>query len=237
MADDKAPRLQLPLDLGHRPALGREDFLVAPSNELAVAWIDRWPDWPEPTLALHGPPGAGKTHLLRVWRAASKAAEMHGSALAETEPPALLGQASACALDAADLVAGRPEAERRLFHLYNLIRERGGQLMLAGRSAPVRWPVALPDLRSRLATVPAVALEPPDDALIEAVLIKLFADRQLLVGAEIVSYLVLRMERSFSAARELVAALDAAALAEQRRVTIPLVRQVLQDRGADDIEA
>ncbi len=95
---------QLPLELAPRPALGREDFLVAPSNEVAVAWIDRWPDWPGPALALYGPPGSGKTHLCQVWRAASGAVEIDGSRLAEAEPPELLGAARTCVLDDADAV-------------------------------------------------------------------------------------------------------------------------------------
>jgi DnaA regulatory inactivator Hda len=222
---------QLPLELVLRPALGREDFLVAPSNQVAVAWIDRWPDWPGPALALHGPPGCGKTHLGQVWRAASGAVEIDAGRLARAEPPELLGAARACVLDdAGDLlgVAGAGVEGERLLHLFNSVAERGGQLLLTGRTAPARWPCALPDLRSRLAAATAVPMAPPDDALMAAVLVKLFADRQLPVGEELVRYLLARMERSFAAARALVAALDRASLADRRAVTIPLARRVLE---------
>lgn len=230
---------QLPLELAPRPALGREDFLVAPSNEVAVAWIDRWPDWPGPALALYGPPGSGKTHLCQVWRAASGAIEIDGSRLADAEPPELLGAARACVLDNADVVlagaagttaerAGEAALAERLLHLHNSLAERGGQLLLTGRAAPARWPCRLADLSSRLAAAAAVRLEPPDDALMEALLVKLCADRQLLIGAEVVHYLLKRMERSFAAARALVAALDRASLAEGRAVTVPLARRVLE---------
>ncbi len=229
---------QLPLELAPRPALGREDFLVAPSNEVAVAWIDRWPDWPGPALALYGPPGSGKTHLCQVWRAASGAVEIDGSRLAEAEPPELLGAARACVLDDADAVlagagmaggmAGEAAMAERLLHLHNSLAERGGQLLLTGRAAPARWPCRLADLSSRLAAAAAARLEAPDDALMEALLVKLCADRQLLIGAEVVRYLLARMERSFAAARALVAALDRASLAEGRAVTVPLARRVLE---------
>jgi len=219
---------QLPLELAPRPALGREDFLVAPSNRVAVAWIDRWPDWPGPALALFGPPGCGKTHLCQVWRAASGAVEIDGAALARAEPPELLGAARTCVLDDADaLLEGRESAER-LLHLYNSVVERGGQLLLAARAAPARWPRGLPDLRSRLAAAPALRLEPPDDALMAALLVKLCADRQLRVGQEVLHFLLARMERSFDAARALVAALDRESLAESRAVTVPLARRVLE---------
>lgn len=219
---------QLILDLGHRPALGREDFLVAPGNRVAVAWIDRWPDWPGPALALHGPAGSGKSHLCEVWRAASGAARIDGAMLREREPPALLGDAVACALDGIeDALAAEPASAGRLLRLYNMLIERGGHMLLIGRNAPARWPVALRDLRTRLASVPAVELAAPDDALFEALLIKLFADRQLRVGAGVVRFLVPRIERSFATARALVEALDSAALAGKREVTVPLAGSVL----------
>ncbi len=223
---------QLPLELSLRPALGREDFLVAPSNEVAVAWIDRWPDWPGPALALYGPPGCGKTHLCQVWCAASGAVEIDAGRLARAEPPELLGVARTCVLDDAEALLGSAGGAganaERLLHLFNSVAERGGQLLLAARAAPARWPCGLADLGSRLAAAPAVRLEAPDDALLEALLVKLFADRQLAVGEELVRYLLARMERSFAAARALVAALDRASLAEGRALTVPLARRVLE---------
>ncbi len=221
---------QLPLALELRPALGRDDFLVAPGNEVAVAWIDRWPDWPGPALALYGPPGCGKTHLCQVWRAMSGAVQADAAALDANQPPELLGAARACVLDGAEAALGvDAERERRVLHLYNLLSERGGHLLVTGRDAPARWACALPDLGSRLAAMTAARLAAPDDALIEAVLVKLFADRQLRVGSEVVRFLSARMERSFEAARALVAALDRAALADRRAVTVPLARRVLAE--------
>ncbi len=225
---------QLTLDLGHRPALGREDFLVAPGNEIAVAWIDRWPDWPNNGLALYGPPGCGKSHLIEVWRAASAAVTVDAGRLAGADPMALLGAATTCVIDAAERAIGDGERERGLFHLYNVVVQRGGHLLLTGRSAPGRWAIDLPDLRSRLAALPSVALGGPDDAQLQAVLVKLFADRQLAVKAEVLDYLTARMERSFGAARALVAAIDRAALAQQREITIPLARAVLESGAGSE---
>ena len=66
--------MQLAFDLPARPAMGREDFLVASCNRDAVGWIDRWPEWPYPCMVLYGPPGSGKTHLARVWQQRAGAA-------------------------------------------------------------------------------------------------------------------------------------------------------------------
>jgi DnaA regulatory inactivator Hda len=213
---------QLPLDLGHRPALGRADFLVAPSNAAAVAWLDRWPLWPAPALTLYGPAGSGKTHLAHVFAARAEATLIDAAAVATERVPALLGQARAAIIDDAERAAEEP-----LLHLYNLVAERRGHLLLMAREPPAGWAIALADLRSRLLACPAVALAPPDEALIGALLVKLFADRQLAVGDDVMTYLTLRLERSFDAAQRAVAALDHAALAEQRRITVPLARRVL----------
>ena len=146
------------------------------------------------------------------------------AALAGRTPVELLGSGRCAALDAADEVA---RDERALLHLYNVAAESGGHLLFTARTPPARWPIALADLRSRLGAMPSAAVGKPDDALIGAVLVKLFADRQLSVGANVVTFLLARMERSFDMARRIVAALDAAALAGRRNITVPLARRVL----------
>jgi chromosomal replication initiation ATPase DnaA len=119
--------------------------------------------------------------------------------------------------------------ERALFHLLNLAREQNANLLFTARSPPGAWPVKLPDLVSRLRELPIVNLDPPDDALLRAVLVKLFADRQLAVDEALIAYLVTRMERSFAAARATVAALDREALRQQRPVTRALASELFRD--------
>ncbi len=227
---------QLTLDLPQRPALGRADFVVAPCNETAVAWIDRWPDWPQPVLAVHGPPGAGKSHPAQVWRQASGAQAVSPGAFETGDPPELAGDGKAVLIEDVDrlLSAGDPAREERLLHLYNLVIEARGQLLLTAASAPARWPCGLPDLRSRLTAAQAVALGAPDDRLIEALLVKLFSDRQLRVSAPVVKYLVPRIERSFAALRGLVEAIDDAALSDHRNISVSLVRRVLETTGPEN---
>lgn len=219
---------QLPLDFDHRPALSGEDFLVAPGNAGAVAWLDRWPDWPGPLLAIHGPAGCGKTHLAQVFMAASGARAIGADALGGAEPQHLLAGARACVLEDAEALLGG-DLEEALLHLYNTVQETGRHMVLTARRPPARWPVRLADLRSRLKAAIAVGIGPPDDALITAVIVKLFADRQLRVDADVVSFMLTRMERSFETARTLVAAVDRAALAERRNITVPLVRGVMEE--------
>ena len=213
---------QRTFDWGVRPALGREDFLVAPCNEAAVAWLDRWPNWPGPALVIHGPPGSGKSHLAEVWRRRSGAEAVEAAALAQTAP----GGGHAAAALVIDGLGGRID-ERALLHAYNSVAEQGGHLLLAALAPPARWPLSLPDLVSRLRVAPAVAIGLPDDTLLAALMLKLFADRQIAVAPEVPAYVVPRIERTFAAVSSLVERLDRAALAEGRPVTVPLVRAVL----------
>ena len=215
---------QLPLDLQYRPALEREVFLVGPGNETAISWIDRWPDWPSAALVLQGPRGSGKTHLASVWRARSGGWLAAGPSLTNDGVPRLLENGVNGVIEAADTAAEEP-----LLHLFNVVAERGGHLLLTAQQAPAHWNTVLPDLRSRLKAQPVATLAMPDDALFRAVLTKLFVDRRLSVGRDVVDFLTLRLERSFEAAGSIVARLDRAAFAQKRRITVPFARLVLQD--------
>lgn len=218
---------QIPLDLGHRASYGGDDFLVAPCNEAAVAWLDRWPGWPGPGLALSGPAGCGKTHLAHVFQARSGARLIQPAELSQDSLANLMEGNGEVVLDGAP-----PVDERALLHLYNLLAERRGHLLILSREAPARWGVGLADLASRLAAMPAIGIDPPDEILMEGLLVKLFADRQLAVQPEVVAYLVRRMERSFEAVRRMVARLDRESLARRRPVTLPLAREVVESETA-----
>lgn len=213
---------QLSFDLGHRPALGREDFLVSPCNQEAVDWIDLWPDWPSPALVLCGPAGSGKSHLAAVWRERSGALLVTADDIAAA-PGAVAGDQPHRLIDPADAIAD----QEAFLHLYNRVAEIGGTLLLTAATAPSRWPLTLADLTSRLRAAPIAMIGQPDDALLGAVLVKMFRDRQVMVPPEVISFLLVRMERSFAAARSMVALLDGRALAEKRALTVPFVRSIL----------
>ena len=223
---------QLTFDLAlPPPTYAREDFVVSNGNREALAWLDRWPDWPGPALALSGPPGSGKTHLGRIWAARTTAALRSG---ADFEAKSVADLAALTESHAAVLVDDADHApDRALFHLYNLMRERRGHLLLLSELAPARWRIALPDLASRLRAAPAVAVASPDDELLGSIILKQLADRQLHAGPGVVQYLVSRMERSAEVARRLVAALDRRALAERREIDRRLAADVLGETAGE----
>lgn len=221
------PPEQLTLPWPLPSAMGREDFLEAPSNAVALAALSR-PALPGGILVLSGPEGAGKTHLAAIWTAEQNAAWIPAQALADALPQLIGDQApGAITLDDADTaLAADPRASEALFHLINHLRGRG-QLLLTARTPTRDWPLALPDLQSRLNAAAHVALDHPDEALLAAVLVKQFADRQVHVDPRVIDYAVARMERSLSAARALVQVLDARALSQGRPITRSLAAQVL----------
>ncbi|MFD1882938.1 chromosomal replication initiator DnaA [Paracoccus pacificus] len=217
---------QIPLDLRVPPALGREDYLIAPSNAAAVAMLDAPRDWPGGRLLLIGPAGAGKSHLAGIWAAGADAQVLDGPALDAGAVAALAGAARPVLIEDADGPLGAA-AEEALFHLWNLSGP-ARPLLITARRPPRDWGLSLADLRSRLDTAAQARLEAPDDGLLRAVLVKLFADRQIVISAALVDWLAQRMERSLGDARALVAAVDQAALARKAPVTRALLAEVLE---------
>ncbi|RMF08733.1 MAG: hypothetical protein D6763_09350 [Alphaproteobacteria bacterium] len=224
-----SPVEQLSLTLPHDAAFGGEDFFVTDTNRDAVRQIAAWPDWPHHALVLVGDAGAGKSHLAAVWQARARARLVtptdlvHHDLLAGLGAQAILVEDVDRALESADTAV-----EEGLFHLFNWLREQGGWLLLTARSPVVQWPVRIADLRSRMAAAPLVRLGLPDDELREAVMVKLFADRQMRVDPQVIRYALARLERSFAAVREFVDQADRASLAAKRGVTVPLARTILE---------
>jgi chromosomal replication initiation ATPase DnaA len=201
---------QLPFELGWREAFAREDFWVSECNRVAAEWIDRWPSWNNAALVIYGPPGCGKTHLGRVMQRKEGAGVLF--------------------IDDADAKAGAAEAEEEILHLFNSAREAGVNLLLTGKASPKDWNFVLPDLRSRILACPAAEVAAPDDQLMGVLLVKLFSDRQVFVGQDVVRFILARIERSFSSLRDVVGEIDRKSLSEKRPVTVPLVREMMQKK-------
>ena len=223
---------QLTLDLRTPPALSRADFLPAPANAEALALLDRPRDWPQGRLLLVGPEASGKSHLAAFWAAENGAQRMRASALRPEIADTLVQPDGALVIEDAHRAGGAAGAELALFHLWNLSAERGALLLITARTPPRDWGLALPDLASRMASTALVRLEPPDEHLLTAVLVKLFADRQLSPGPGVIEALVRHMDRDLGLARRLVAEIDRDALSEGRAVTRPLAMAALGRLGA-----
>jgi chromosomal replication initiation ATPase DnaA len=219
---------QLALALDHTESYARDDFLPGPCNEAALKLIESWPDWPARAVALIGHEGSGKSHLASIWAKTAGARVISGHALTQSGIPVALATGVL-------VVEEAPSAdERALFHLLNLAREEGAFLLLTARVAPSIWPTAIADLASRLRALPVIVLQPPDDAMLRGVIIKLAADRQLSLDESAVSYLLTRIERSFAAARAAVIALDNEALRQRRAPTRALAAEMFREHGPEE---
>ncbi len=221
VTQDSRPQ-QLGLPFGARPALGRDDFFVAPSNENAFRFLERWPDWPAHAAALHGPEGAGKTHLVAVWRVASDA-EMLFARDVTLEKVASLSRGRALAIEDVDALPPSVERDRALLDLF----ERHEALLLTGRTPPQAWPSTIGDLGSRFQSLVALPVGAPDDTLLGNVARKLFADRGVIVSDAVVARVLRMLERTPAAVAAFVERADNLALAQARPVNERFVSEIL----------
>ncbi len=216
----------LDISLPRRRAFEREDFLVSPSNETALAMVERWDAWPNRQLVLSGPEGAGKTHLAHVWMEATGAERVPAKSLQEGDVEALVSIGFIVVEDVDRNVS--ETTETALFHFLNLARAERACVLVTARSIPSSLPISLPDLASRMAGLTHVSIEPPDEALMLDIIIKQFRDRHLIVAKPVVAFLSRRIERSAKAAAAVVDLLDRASRAEAQSITIPFVRRHIE---------
>jgi|APTNR8051073442_1049403.scaffolds.fasta_scaffold04312_4 chromosomal replication initiation ATPase DnaA len=229
---DVVPR-QLALAFERPLSNAWEDFLVGDANRDAVLWLDRWPDWPATALSVYGPVGCGKTHLMNAFLAQTGGTSLSLNALNNRDLASAVEAQRVLAVDDADKLVTVGLAEP-LLHLYNSAKEARCCLLLISIEPPARWNIDLGDLRSRLISCPTVGIGPPDDTMISAILVKMFADRQIRVDDALIDFLVPRMERSYAAAARIVSLIDETALTTKRRVTLSLARDVLAHEEPDD---
>ena len=202
-------------------ALGPEDFFVSQANAQAFAMVTAPDTWPDGKLVLTGLTGAGKSHLAGIHQSAQNAECLQAADI----PPDFQSDTTAIVIEDMELLPRK--SEEAVFHLHNNLRARGGTLLMTAQVPPARWRIALPDLASRMQATAVVNIAGPDDALLGALIMKLFADRQISPAPALVKYLASRIERSYAAAAQIVDRLDAAALAQQRKINTSLARDIL----------
>ena len=218
---------QLTFDLPTRPALERGDFFIANSNALALAMIEDCENWPQNKHLLVGPRGSGKTHLANVWANQRGARVITSRDITDQAVEEYAAQD--LVIDDVPSLLGEQSREATLFHIHNLCLANGNALLMTGTGDVSTWNCVLPDLASRLNGTRTARLDPPDDILFQALLAKLFADRQLFPPPDVFPYLLVRLERSYDAAQMAVNHIDRAALSRKRAITRSFVASIIDD--------
>ena len=214
---------QLIFDLASRPALHADNYFVSKSNASAVELLDKWPDWPEPSLIVCGSESCGKSHFINVWRKVSGARKIQAS---EIDEP-LIDSLSGCQNLAIEDIDRNIKDETALFHLLNLTKEKNNRLILTTRKMPGDFHPTLPDLRSRLRSLPVFTIEQPDEHLLKTILLKLFDDRQINIEPDVLNYIFTHIDRSMSSIMAFVQQLDHASMTSQKKITKHFARKII----------
>ncbi|MGE0594785.1 MAG: chromosomal replication initiator DnaA [Hyphomonadaceae bacterium] len=205
-----------------------DTLVVAEANRDAARLLTQWTAWPGGALALVGPPGAGKTHLALAWTLETGARQISPRAAPDDAAAIFDASGGRVLIDNAD----GPHDEATLWRVLDLARARGGAALLVGATAPAEWGAALPDLRSRLAALPVARLGEPDEALLEVVLRRICREQFIHLSDDAARYLAVRMPRTFAAARQVAAALDADLVKGARPVALSAARKALEKARA-----
>lgn len=218
-------QLTMPFATSDRDSYEAADFIRGASNLAAIELVEIWPNWPQNIVLLHGPKGAGKTHLAHLFAAHSQAAFLTTSRIGTCPADQLITGNHQWVLDGVEQVTD----DSALAQLLNHIRARGDYLLITANSPAGQLPIALPDLRSRLLALPSIALGAPDDALLIGVLAKQFADRQLRITPEVLKFAAQQLERSYEAVQQFACAMDDLSLERGRAITLTLVRDAFKN--------
>lgn len=228
------PPSQITMDFQSPPSNDRTDFVLGACNALAADWIDRWPDWPGRIsgLVLIGPEASGKSHLASIWQTMSSARVMTSL---DDRSIFTLDECKHIIWDNFEASANWPDD--LMFHFLNRLTELQGSLLILSRRPMAEMQFGLDDVASRLNGLSSAVIDTPDDDVLTAVLHKLADDLGLALDPEVTRYIVSRINRSFLTAQQIITALNKVTLAEQRKLTVPLARDVMDEHGFMAIEA
>jgi len=214
---------QLILDLRSIPSMGRNDYFVSDVNKEAVTWLDAWPNWTTFGFIVCGPLGSGKSHLAQVLKTLSHGYIIEAKDVSDQNIDQL-SEKKCLIIENIELLT----SETLLFHLYNMLLENKNNLMITSKLTMSQISFELPDLKSRLLSLPQVNIGFPDDRLLKNLLIKQFLDKGILVEMEVIYYLIKRIDRSFEAISKLVSKIDFKSIEKSKKITIPFIKNTIK---------
>lgn len=221
-------QIQFPFEFTESISFAEDDFITSQANQNAFNYIQNWLSWGEgrysKLLILYGPRSSGKTHLSHIFAKLTKAKLIQTKDLFTKHPFELALNNKFLILEDLDIIK---DCEEIIFHLINEVCEQSCYLLITSKVSPTEMKFKLPDLESRIKVIPSVSIDQPDDQLIHTLLVKRFSDKQIRISNDIINYLATHIERSFKEINSVVDYIDKKSMIEKRKVTISLVKEVL----------
>lgn len=229
---------QLPLDFEVRSYMGRNDFMISRCNRKAFEMLDSWPDWLSNGLFIYGPKGCGKSHLAHLFTDKLKQCS-NGKQQAVIVPASQVNTRNVkrLAQENVGIVVENvypQHNDESLFHLFNMFNEEGKYMLWTAEKPVNLMRFSLPDLQTRLNMLPSVEIGEPDDAMLQMLVAKQFNDRQIIIGQDILNYIINNSQRSFAYIRDLVKEIDEVSLAHQCAVNYNVVKIAMENLAQKD---
>lgn len=227
MINDNVPyQLTLPISLA--PSYSEQDLYPADCQQMALKWIDSWPNQQAPFAIICGEKGSGKTHLSHIWQSRAQALFIYPDMVNDWSPLTLVNSRNAFIIDDVDeWLANGIISQDWLFHFYNLVREKKGAILLTARKTPNNWGMTLPDLMSRLNTFVQLLIDYPDDETLKALFTKQLTELGVMPDKDLLNFMVNHIERSFEKAQNVLYQANQKSLQRKQKLNQSLIREIL----------
>ena len=213
---------QLLLDFDIKKNFNDHDYYVSDSNYFAFNLIDKWPKWEKRILNISGERFSGKTHLANIFKSKASALFLNENQINDDIFKKIKLHESIIV----DRFSNNIE-EKLTYSILNLVDQDNKYLLINSETPLGEINFELPDLASRSKNLLHAKIEPPNDDLIFAIILKNFSDRQIKLEKKIIEFIINRIDRSYSKISEFIYKIDELSLKMKKPINFKTIKEIL----------